>query len=716
MDFQRKIFLLFFLIILTAACSPGVRLTGVRKTIFVNKIDSLRSEGKISEAIDSLNSIIDKDVKAAWAYNGLGEIYFRYGSIGYNKMAAMNYKRALRFDKKSSDYLVNYALLQLRLEEYYQAEKYFKRALKYDPGNGRAFEGLLEMYTRRKDEKGILEIEEYFMKTSSKNAVSCKALLGLGEGFLKAKNYTKAEEYFNRARTMSPGNPVVKLRYSTLYTAREDYRKAADYFIQGITKLTDNEELNKILDEMRDIMTEDERKAYEYTFDDEKWEYLYYFWKKKDPDLLTEENERLIEHLKRLRHVRIMYASQFPPYYDVRGRIYVRYGEPDGKHVMHGGTPWMKSNESWAYFRINPYLSFDFVEAGGISGIYRIARDLTEAVSLRMRNTEDMFLEDEERWATLTLREMRIIDMYAARSYLGGIYSIISTGTNIFADISQGEALKIEAEINSPVENFFLGIDYDLINIDLLVFQYKERDNKTGIGLFFGIDKKFSETEDRLTVFDSYYNRISTVEKRGACIKTENQNLLFETLSLEPSYYFIGGEIKTPDGKRGGNFKIPLNTRNFQPDSLYTSDLLFAEKIEEAAGKAGFVRNGLRIIPVMTNSVKKDDGILLYFEIYNLTYNQTGRTRYRLNYTIRQRDSKGNFILKGIKAVGRILGKQDKDIVGLSYVREGESIDTFESIHLNLSELGKGDSLLEVEVIDLQSQGRRKIEKSFNIR
>ena len=53
---------------------------------------------------------------------------------------------------------------------------------------------------------------------------------------------------------------------------------------------------------MRDIMTEDERKEYESTYDKEKWKYYYYFWKKKDPDLLTEENERLIEHLRRLRH------------------------------------------------------------------------------------------------------------------------------------------------------------------------------------------------------------------------------------------------------------------------------------------------------------------------------------------------------------------------------------------------------------------------------
>ena len=127
------------------------------------------------------------------------------------------------------------------------------------------------------------------------------------------------------------------------------------------------------------------------------------------------------------------------------------------------------------------------------------------------------------------------------------------------------------------------------MDIRYLVFQYKEEDSKTGIGLFLGIDKRFIPFEDKVAVFDSYYNKLFVVENTANSIQGEKDNIVTEALSLEPTYYFIGGEIKTVDGKQGGNFKIPLIARNYKPDSLYTSDLMFAEKIERAEDERGLV-------------------------------------------------------------------------------------------------------------------------------
>ena len=54
------------------------------------------------------------------------------------------------------------------------------------------------------------------------------------------------------------------------------------------------------------------------------------FWNARDSNPATIENERLVEHYKRVMYARIHFSNtQFP--YDRRGEIHVRYGEPDDR-------------------------------------------------------------------------------------------------------------------------------------------------------------------------------------------------------------------------------------------------------------------------------------------------------------------------------------------------------------------------------------------------
>jgi len=54
------------------------------------------------------------------------------------------------------------------------------------------------------------------------------------------------------------------------------------------------------------------------------------FWAQRDPVPTTPENERRLEHVRRLAEARRRFASPKPPYYDARGRLLVLGGEPDG--------------------------------------------------------------------------------------------------------------------------------------------------------------------------------------------------------------------------------------------------------------------------------------------------------------------------------------------------------------------------------------------------
>ena len=54
------------------------------------------------------------------------------------------------------------------------------------------------------------------------------------------------------------------------------------------------------------------------------------FWNERDSNPATIENERLVEHYRRVMFARIHFSGGQQPY-DRRGEIYVRYGEPDDR-------------------------------------------------------------------------------------------------------------------------------------------------------------------------------------------------------------------------------------------------------------------------------------------------------------------------------------------------------------------------------------------------
>ena len=83
--------------------------------------------------------------------------------------------------------------------------------------------------------------------------------------------------------------------------------------------------LNKGLkEEYRDLDNLEQKKAY-----------IEYFWKKHDPNPLSDENEYLQNFLNRCDYVREHFSCEEPPYFDDRGTYYLKYGEPTVRITQH---------------------------------------------------------------------------------------------------------------------------------------------------------------------------------------------------------------------------------------------------------------------------------------------------------------------------------------------------------------------------------------------
>ncbi len=100
---------------------------------------------------------------------------------------------------------------------------------------------------------------------------------------------------------------------------------------------------------------------------DAKRRFLYNFWKKRDPDPSTPQNEFKEKYMKRLQYVNENFGTLNKPGYKTdRGRVYLIYG-PYDQIDRYPNEPNRKPYEIWYYNSIEGGVIFVFGDIGGYS-------------------------------------------------------------------------------------------------------------------------------------------------------------------------------------------------------------------------------------------------------------------------------------------------------------------------------------------------------------
>src|SRR6266404_4815709 len=145
------------------------------------------------------------------------------------------------------------------------------------------------------------------------------------------------------------------------------------------------------------IITDEERKAFKkLETDEERERFIEEFWRRRDPDPDTDENEYREEYYERIAYANEHFASGIPGWKTDRGRIYIMWGKPDETetHPMGGnyerpsyeggGSTTTYPFETWFYrylAGVGSGIEIEFVDPTG-SGEYRIARNPDEKDAL----------------------------------------------------------------------------------------------------------------------------------------------------------------------------------------------------------------------------------------------------------------------------------------------------------------------------------------------
>lgn len=174
------------------------------------------------------------------------------------------------------------------------------------------------------------------------------------------KDYEQAIVWYTRYMALRPGDSSLRSRLGVAYLMIEDYEKimakllgfvaknpdaielmpivaqasmkqgkadmAMEFFQDYVKKLAPDE--RGLYEDIRLVSSSEELAEFNDTPERERAAFLKRFWNDRDPDLSTPVNERLLEHYRRVWQALTEFSENKQPW-DVRGEVYIRFGEPD---------------------------------------------------------------------------------------------------------------------------------------------------------------------------------------------------------------------------------------------------------------------------------------------------------------------------------------------------------------------------------------------------
>jgi len=146
-------------------------------------------------------------------------------------------------------------------------------------------------------------------------------------------------------------------------------------------------------------------------------------------------------------------------------------------------------------------------------------------------------------------------------------------------------------------------------------------------------------------------------------------------------------------------------------DDLLMSDIALAFWIEPSKEEGPFHRRGLKVVPMASKAFRSDQNAFVYFELYNLTRDEFGQTKYRVEYAFRSKE-KGLAPVRALRGLGRMLRLQEKrrEVV-IAYEQSGNVAEDAAYVELDLKEAEPGGQEVRVKVTDLLAD--RDVEKKI---
>jgi len=420
----------------------------------------------------------------------------------------------------------------------------------------------------------------------------------------------------------------------------------------------------KWLDEdVRWIITDQERKAFlSLSNDEERDAFIEQFWRRRNPNPDSPENEYREEHYRRIAYANEHFAAGKPGWMTDRGHIYIAFGPPDSIEAHPAGGNYERPLEEgggetstfpfevWHYRYlegIGENIDIEFVDTC-MCGDYHMTIDRSEKDALLHVPNAGQTLYEEMGMAKKSERfngglenlgpgpdssanqskEFDRIEQYA---------KLMAPPPIKFKDMDLASFLSTHKVMNGPFFPFEVRTDFVKVTDDTVLvpitLQIRNRDitfnTKDGVARGdVSIIGQVSTITDR--VVQSFEDPVEVEEPAELLPRTlNNVSLYWKALPLRPGRYRIDIAIKdvnNPD--HVGVWAQAITVPRYDDDRLSTSSLILADKMERVPSKeigaGAFIIGNTYVRPRVTPNAAapvifhRNQSLNFWMQVYNL--------------------------------------------------------------------------------------------------
>lgn len=404
------------------------------------------------------------------------------------------------------------------------------------------------------------------------------------------------------------------------------------------------------------IITADEKKAYnKLTTDEERENFIENFWRRRDPDPDTEENEYREEYFERIAYANEKFTSGIPGWKTDRGRIYIAYGKPDGieshpsggsydrPSYEGGGSTTTYPFETWFYRHLDNVgdgIEIEFVDPTG-TGEYRIARNANEKDALLMVPGAGMTLNEQ---LGLSDKGDRIGGMNNNNNNYMREQDSPFRRLEIITALQRPPVVKF-ADLEKLAGEQSPTLDNNPLDFDLRVDFFRQSDDRVIATFTVQAENKelvFSDVGGLPTARMNIFGRITAVSgKRSGVFEDsvstnatpeelseakERKSVYQKAYTLPPGSYKVDVVVRDVESGSRGIRSLPVNVPRYDSEKLSSSTLILASRLYETTEKdigGQFIIGDKKVIPNLGGKYKKGQEVGVYMQVYNAGIDQT---------------------------------------------------------------------------------------------
>ena len=720
---------------------------------------TLLERGAYAEADDAFLEALKIDRKLAEARNGRGLAILRRSKQGARGMALV--QEAFTMDSEYADAVYSLGMGHIALRTL-DVGRWFEEVVKRRPDHPDAWFKLGAFHEAGliiEKDPNLPKAAEAYQTQVDVNPDHAKAWFQLGSVLLKSGSPGEAISMWERLMAERP-----RFRQDYLPLLLEAYQKlgfahkaeqVADEYISGLDDETRHHFKNLSL-----IATPEEQREYEALDRFDRLVFARKFWQKRDPTPATPENERRIEHYRRVIYAIQNYSESKEPW-DRRGEVYIRYGEPRHKsrsdnvrfeytgdvvrtkerllqglpisarrEILELITSWRASSQDINEERGDAFdfqgMDFELNQTRGQDNTFGARNsDQTQlsATPATMRDRQDV----------ATIRGFPLYPIEGSRPWEYWIYPQVDGGIEVvFQAISVGAPFDYpippqdrgrgndllwvqrspESVVISAVNNQSEAFLDETATLDLWLDQadFLADGKRTRLEIYFAVPMEelvpvkldTGRLQRGIAVFDTTWRVKYQVVDTVRYVKSDLASgfvISESAIDLPPGEYILGSQVRDlGSGGYGSQFKR-LDIEPYVLGELGMSDIEVATEIFEDYDEA--YKSGLGVIPNPTHIFSSERSMHLYYEIYNLLKNEFGQTLYRVTYHIEPLEEKKKFFGRVLRSIGKVVKEERKETVTISTEQAGYREDQSEYLELDVTKSQDGEFRLTLSVTDL---------------